>query len=137
MSFPSPYKDTQDSLADGINQAIRELDKLKPEKIGGAAFLGKNSGLTIDFENVKDSFLNQEMSSSGHVIRQMIKLFEGLPNWGHPLTMYNVAPQENTAAVVAAILTEIFAPNILEGECLTVQIGQGLEWIISFGLKQT
>lgn len=39
-----------------------------------------------------------------------------MPNWGHPLTMSNVNPQGNTAAIVAAILTKIFAPNILEGE---------------------
>jgi len=115
-SFPSPYRGKKDSLAEGINQAIRELDKLKPEKKGGAAFLGTNSALTIDFENVKNSSLSLEMSSSENVIKQMIKLFEGMPNWGHPLTMCNVAPQGNTAAIVAAILTEIFAPNILEGE---------------------
>ncbi len=115
-SFPSPFKGANDSLADGVNQAIRELDHLKPEKVGGPAFLGKNSALTIDFENVKDSTLSQKMNTSGNVIKQMIKLFEGLPNWGHPLTMCNVVPQGNTAAVVAAILCEIFAPNLLEGE---------------------
>jgi glutamate/tyrosine decarboxylase-like PLP-dependent enzyme len=115
-SFPSPYRGERDSLADGIDEAIRELDKLKPEKAGGAAFLGTNPALTIDFENVKNSSLNPKMSTSGDVIKQVIKLFEGLPNWGHPLTMCNVSPQGNTAAIVAAILTEIFAPNILEGE---------------------
>jgi len=56
------------------------------------------------------------MNTAGEVTKQVIKLFEGLPNWGHPLTMCNVSPQGNTAAIVAAILTEIFAPNILEGE---------------------
>jgi len=115
-SFPSPYRSDKDSLADGINFAIRELDKLKPEKFGGAAFLGKNPELIIDFENVKKSMLSPHMSTSGEVIRQLIKLFEGLPNWGHPLTMSNVNPQGNTAAIIAAILSEIFAPNILEGE---------------------
>ena len=47
------------------------------------------------------------------VIEQVIHLFEGLPNWGHPLTMSNVNPQANTAAIVAAVLSEIFAPDIL------------------------
>jgi glutamate/tyrosine decarboxylase-like PLP-dependent enzyme len=115
-SFPSPYRGEKDSLADGINIAVRELDKLKPEKNGGSAFLGTNPALTIDFDNVKNSFLNPKMSSSEEVIKQVIKLFEGLPNWGHPLTMNNVNPQGNTAAIIAAILSEIFAPNILEGE---------------------
>lgn len=115
-SFPSPFSGERDSLAEGINDAIRELEKLKPEKVGGAAFLGTNPALTIDFENVKNSTLNAKMSTSGEVIKQVVKLFEGLPNWGHPLTMNNVTPQGNTAAIIAAILSEIFAPNILEGE---------------------
>ncbi|MGB2867652.1 MAG: aspartate aminotransferase family protein [Bacteroidota bacterium] len=103
-------------MADGIDDAIRELDKLKPEKAGGAAYLGTNPALTIDFENVKNSSLHPKMSTSGEVIKQVIMLFEGLPNWGHPLTMCNVNPQGNSAAIVAAILSEVFAPNILEGE---------------------
>ncbi len=115
-SFPSPYRGENDSLADGISDAIRELDRLKPEKTGGAAFLGTNSKLTIPFDTIKNSKLNQKMNSSENVIKQVIKLFEGLPNWGHPLTMNNVNPQGNSAAIVAAILTEVFAPNILEGE---------------------
>ena len=40
QSFPSPYKGEKDSLADEITKAIRTLDQLKPEKKGGAAFLG-------------------------------------------------------------------------------------------------
>jgi len=115
-SFPSPYRGEKDSLAEGISDAIRELDRLKPEKCGGAAYLGTNPALTIDFDNVKNISLNPKMSTSENVIKQVIQLFEGLANWGHPLTMCNVTPQGNTAAIVAAILTEIFAPNILEGE---------------------
>lgn len=115
-SFPSPYRGDKDSLADGINDAVRELDNLKPEKVGGSAFLGTNSKLTIDFDTVKDSSLNPKMSNSKDVIKQVVKLFEGMPNWGHPLTMNNVTPQGNTAAIIAAILSEVFAPNILEGE---------------------
>ena len=111
-SFPSPYKNERDSLADGIEDAIRQLDQLKPEKNGGPAYLGTNPALTIDFEDIKDSYLSPKMNTSTEVIRQVIKLFEGLPNWGHPLTMCNVNPQGNTAAIVAAVLSEIFAPNI-------------------------
>ncbi len=116
QSFPSPYSGKRDSLADGLDEAVRGLDKLKPEKLESAAFLGTNPALTIDFDRVKESTLNPKTSTSREVITQVIKLFEGLPNWGHPLTMNNVNPQGNTAAIIAAILSEIFAPNILEGE---------------------
>jgi glutamate/tyrosine decarboxylase-like PLP-dependent enzyme len=116
QSFPSPYKGEKDSLADEISKAVLTLDQLKPEKNGGSAFLGTDPKLVIDFEHVKEAVLENGMQTSGEVIQQAIKLFEGLPNWGHPLTMNNVNPQGNTAAIVASILTEIFAPNILEGE---------------------
>lgn len=116
QSFPSPFRGEKDALAEGINAAIVELDKLKPEKEGGAAFLGTNPDLTIDFEKVKDSFLSPKMQSTDEVVGDVVKLFEGLPNWGHPLTMNNVNPQGNTAGIIAAILAEVFAPNILEGE---------------------
>ena len=115
-AFPSPFREDKDPLADGIAMAVDAIDKLKPGKTGGAAFLGTNPALTIDFENVKKSHLQQKMGSTSKVIEQVIQLFEGMPNWGHPLTMNNVNPQANTAAIVAAMLTEIFAPNILEGE---------------------
>jgi len=115
-SFPSPFGGETDPLALGIASAVIEIDKLKPPKLNGAAFLGNNPALTIDFENVKDAQLGAETSTFDEVIHQVIHLFEGMPNWGHPLTMNNVNPQANTAAIVAAMLTEIFAPNTLEGE---------------------
>jgi glutamate/tyrosine decarboxylase-like PLP-dependent enzyme len=116
QSFPSPYKGEKDSLANEVTQAIHLLDQLKPEKNGGSAFLGTDPKLVIDFEHVKEAVLENGMQTSSEVIQKAIKMFEGLPNWGHPLTMNNVNPQGNTAAIVASILTEIFAPNILEGE---------------------
>lgn len=38
------------------------------------------------------------------------------PNWGSPLTMCNVSPQGNTAAIIASMLSQVFAANTLEGE---------------------
>lgn len=50
------------------------------------------------------------------VLNDVISTFEGLPNWGHPLNMSNICPQENYAAIAASMLTQIFSPNILEAE---------------------
>jgi len=116
QSFPSPFRGEHDPLAEGIYEAIRGLDLLKPAPVNGPAFLGTDSSLEIDFATVKTARLAPAMASSTEVIQQVIKLFEGLPNWGHPLTMSNVMPQANTAAIVAAILTEIFSPDIMESE---------------------
>src|SRR5262249_41907329 len=98
-SFPSPFRGDGDPLAQNIVKAIQHLNDLRPEK-GGPAYLGTNPALTIDFEKVKDTELSPEMSSVHDVINQAVQLFEGMPNWGHPLTMCNVVPQANTAALI-------------------------------------
>lgn len=116
LSFPSPFRGDHDPLAKGIYHAIQGLDLLKPEPSGGPAYLGTDSASRIDFEGVKTARIAPRMETSTEVIKQVIELFEGLPNWGHPLTMNNVNPQANTASIVAAILSEIFSANILEGE---------------------
>ncbi len=114
-AFPSPFRGDHDPLAQNILKAIRHLNELRPER-GGPAYLGENPALTIDFEAVKEAALSPHMASVHDVINQAVQLFEGMPNWGHPLTMCNVIPQPNTAALIAAMLAQVFSPNILEGE---------------------
>lgn len=115
-SFASPFRDTENSLANAIGQAVAAIDALKPEKDQGGAFVGTNADLTIDFQKVKDCTLPQKSRPLEVVVKEIIQTFEGLPNWGHPLNMSNVCPQENMAAIVASMLTQVFSPNILEGE---------------------
>ena len=113
--FPSPFKGVDDPLAKAIYSAVSKLDTMKPA-VDGPAFLGEKPELTIDFAHVKEAKLAPKMMKVDDVINECIKMYEGLPVWGHPLTMCNVIPPSNTASIIAAILTEIFAPNILEGE---------------------
>ncbi len=114
-AFPSPFRGDGDPLARAISGAIVHLNELRPEP-GGPAYLGANPNLTIDFDKVKEARLAPGMAEVDDVISQAVALFEGMPNWGHPLTMCNVIPQANTAAIVAAMLTQVFSPNMLEGE---------------------
>ncbi|MGL5605732.1 MAG: pyridoxal phosphate-dependent decarboxylase family protein, partial [Plesiomonas sp.] len=114
-AFPSPFGDEQDGLATAIGHAVKKLNQLRPQK-NGPAYLGDNPALTIDFAKVKDVSMADKMSTTEKVINETTQLFEGLPNWGHPLTMCNVIPQANSASIIAAVLSEIFSPNILEGE---------------------
>ena len=50
------------------------------------------------------------------VLDDVVKLFEGAPNWGNPLTMCNVIPQANIAGMVASMLSQVFSLNIVDGE---------------------
>ena len=113
--FPSPFRGTKDPLAQQIEKFVEKLDKLRPEK-GGPAYLGKSGALTYNYPDVKNIEINQKMGDLDAVLDDVVKLFEGAPNWGNPLTMCNVIPQANTAAIVASMLSQVFSANILEGE---------------------
>jgi L-2,4-diaminobutyrate decarboxylase len=113
--FPSPFRGKRDPLAHQIEKFVERLDMLRPEP-GGPAYRGKSGALTYTYPEVKDIAINQKMGDLDAVLDDVIALFEGAPNWGNPLTMCNVIPQSNTAAIIASMLSQVFSANILEGE---------------------
>jgi len=113
--FPSPFRGGKDPLAQQIEKFVERLDQLRPEP-GGPAYLGKSGALTYTYPDVKNIAINQEMGDLDTVLDDVVKLFDGAPNWGNPLTMCNVIPQSNTAAIIASMLSQVFSVNILEGE---------------------
>jgi L-2,4-diaminobutyrate decarboxylase len=113
--FPSPFRGGNDELAKQIEKFIEKIDELRPEK-GGPAFLGDSGALTYSYPEVKNVKINQEMGDLNTVLDGVVEMFNGAPNWGHPMTMFNVAPQGNTAAIIASMLGQVFAVNALEGE---------------------
>ncbi len=114
-AFPSPTRGGSDSLATAIANAVRQIDDLRPEPLG-PAYLGKDPRLHIDYDSVRNARIPAHMADPDDVIRQVVGLFEGAPNWGHPLTMCNVVPQANTVAIIAGMLAQVYSLNILEGE---------------------
>jgi glutamate/tyrosine decarboxylase-like PLP-dependent enzyme len=114
-AFPSPFRSENDPLALAVGEAIRLIDDLRPAAIG-PAFLGSNAALQYDFDDVRKARIPEAMAKAQDVVREVVDLFEGAPNWGHPLTMCNVIPQSNTVAIIAGMLSQVFSPNILEGE---------------------
>ncbi|MBD2505363.1 pyridoxal phosphate-dependent decarboxylase family protein [Anabaena azotica] len=120
-AFPTYYStDSSDPFADMLHQAIRYLDQLKPPQPQLSAsetpgYLGGDpSG--PHYGNVTQTKLGDKMSSIADVLKQAADLFKGMPNWNHPLVMANVIPPANTAAIIAAMMTQVFSPNIIEGE---------------------
>ena len=113
--FPLPYRGGKDPLAEQIGKFVGKLDELRPEK-GGPAYLGDSGALTWTYPEVKDIKIQQEMGSLDGVLDEVVKMFNGLGNWGSPLTMCNVLPQGNTAAIMASMMAQVFAPSLIEGE---------------------
>jgi L-2,4-diaminobutyrate decarboxylase len=114
-AFPSPFKSDSDPLAAAIGNAVRQIDDLRPASLG-PAYLGSDPRLHIDYDTVRRARLAPGMADPADVVQQVVKLFEGAPNWGHPLTMCNVVPQANTVAIIAGMLAQVYSLNILEGE---------------------
>lgn len=115
--FAPPFKNTgNDRFAILMAEAIKSIDALKPSHMNSSAFLGNNPELTITRTFAQKAVLPLKGESFTKVLQDVISTFEGLPNWGHPLNMSNICPQENYAAIAASMLTQIFSPNILEAE---------------------
>lgn len=113
--FPLPYRGGKDPLAEQIGKFVGKLDMLRPEK-GGPAYLGDNAELTWTYPEVKDVKIAQEMGPIDDVLNGVVDMFQGLGNWGSPLTMCNVLPQGNTAAIMASMMAQVFAASLIEGE---------------------
>ena len=113
--FPSPFRGQKDELAHQIEHFVEKIDRLRPKK-GGPAYLGTKPALTYIYPDVKNIAVRQEMGKIDDVIDDVIELYQGAPNIGSPLAMFNVAPQPNTAAIIASMLGQVFPSNYLEEE---------------------
>lgn len=117
QAFPSPYHQAPDPLASLVADAITKVDNLKQEK-GGSSLLGTGpfDPQGPRYEEAQKAELAPKMQGLPETIEQAVELFKGLSNWNHPLTMPNVIPPANIASMTSAMLTEVFSPNIIEGE---------------------
>ncbi|RZJ51283.1 MAG: aspartate aminotransferase family protein [Chryseobacterium sp.] len=115
--FASPIQDeSTETFAHVLKEAILAINSLKPKHRNSSSFLGENPNLTVTRDFSQKAVLKPKGESFTEVLDHIISTFEGLPNWGHPLNMSNICPQQNYAAIAASMLTQMFSPNILEAE---------------------
>ncbi|WP_343562071.1 pyridoxal phosphate-dependent decarboxylase family protein [Kiloniella sp. b19] len=138
--FPAPDRNPAEDnlLQQAVSKAVERVNALKQEP-GGPGYLGKIPSVNPqdynahcnnqpDYSKAKTARLAEKVSSVNEVIDQSAALFEGMPNWNSPLTMPNVIPPANIGGMVAAMMTEIFSPNIIEGE---------YAWNVEFSEKES
>jgi glutamate/tyrosine decarboxylase-like PLP-dependent enzyme len=120
-AFPSPWKEAgEDQNFENIfHSAVSQLDEMKHprmfrEQKAWQGYLG--DPILPNYSNCKNAKLNHKMTPLPKVIKELVNFFNGMPNWNHPQTMCNVVPPSNTASIIGSTLTQIFSPNILEGE---------------------
>jgi len=80
----------------------------------------------------KQIVLDQNKNDARKVLDYIINLFNGLPNWAHPLTQINLMPPTTAVSVVTAFLTALFNPDICSPELAGEQIAQAEERIVKF-----
>lgn len=120
-AFPSPWRETgKDQIFENtFLSAVALLNQMKHSRVyrdekAWQGYLGDPA--LPDYRDCKDAELNEESMPLDQVIEELVRLFNGMPNWNHPQIMANVVPPANTAAIVGSSLCQIFNPNILEGE---------------------
>jgi len=120
-AFPSPWKEEGDDqiFEQTFLNAVGQLNKMKhprmyQEQKAWQGYLGDPA--LPDYSSCKDVKFEEQMRPLPEVINELVNFFNGIPNWNHPQTMCNVVPPPNTASIIGSTLTQIFSPNILEGE---------------------
>ncbi len=120
-AFPSPWREVgNDQIFENtFLNAVNQLDKMKhprmyKEQKAWKGYLGDPD--LPDYSKCKDVRLGEKMQPLNHVIKDLVGLFNGMWNWNHPQIMCNVVPPSNTASIIGSTLTNIFSPNIIEGE---------------------
>jgi L-2,4-diaminobutyrate decarboxylase len=120
-AFPSPWQDAGEdqSFEATFRSAVALLNGMKHPR----AFQNQNAWQGYlgdpalpDYTACRDARLEDRSKPLSEVIEELVRLFNGMPNWNHPQTMANVVPPANTAAIIGATLANVFNPNILEGE---------------------
>ena len=120
-AFPSPWREEGDDqiFENTFLSAVAQLNKMKhprmyQEQKAWQGYLGEPA--LPDYSKCKDVQFEEHMKPLPVVIEELVKFFNGMPNWNHPQTMCNVVPPPNTASIIGSTLCQIFSPNILEGE---------------------
>lgn len=120
-AFPSPWREAKKDqvFENTFLDAVAQVDKMKHGRVfqdqkAWQGYLGDPA--LPDYSKCKDVQLNEEMQPLEVVIDELVNFFNGMPNWNHPQTMWNVVPPSNIAAIIGTTLCSIFNPNIIEGD---------------------
>lgn len=113
--FPNPFN-VQDDFTAEVKASLDQLQGTRPPE-GGPAYLGSpGSEKGPDYDTGKTAKIPSSANNLSDVVNDLVSRFDGMPIWSHPLTVTNVIPPANKASIIAAMMTEIYSPNIIEGE---------------------
>jgi len=113
--FPSPFN-VPDDFTQVIAGSLGALQLTRPAE-GGPGYLGEPGGENgPDYAPGKTAKMPSPLGTIPGTVSDLVSRFDGMPIWNHPLTLPNVIPPANKASIIAAMMTEVYSPNIIEGE---------------------
>ncbi|HEV3340777.1 MAG TPA: pyridoxal-dependent decarboxylase [Pirellulales bacterium] len=110
--FPQPVSDpVHDAyVAFSVLRALDQVDRLK----GQSPILGRP--VEPDFAAAQGARLVEPGRTLEDVIPELVKHFEGMQIWGHPLSQINVVPPPSIAGILGVLLAAMFNPNLCSEE---------------------
>jgi glutamate/tyrosine decarboxylase-like PLP-dependent enzyme len=110
--FPQPVSDpVHDAyVAFSVLRALDQVDRLK----GQSPILGRP--VEPDFAAARKARFIEQGRALEDVIPELVKHFEGMQIWGHPLSQINVVPPPSIAGILGVLLAAMFNPNLCSDE---------------------
>ncbi|HWB12646.1 MAG TPA: pyridoxal-dependent decarboxylase [Pirellulales bacterium] len=110
--FPQPVSDpVHDAyVAFSVLRALDQVDRLK----GQSPILGRP--VEPDFAAARKARFVEQGRPLEDVIPELVKHFEGMQIWGHPLSQINVVPPPSIAGILGVLLAAMFNPNLCSEE---------------------
>lgn len=114
--FPDAYADSND-LRNLIEQTVEPIyDMIPKNRRLDRAWIGNNPHLEIDYNTVRNITMPLKGQSERNVVEDVIKIFNGLQYNGSCMIAPNVYPQPNRVTFFSSIFSNVFCPNIIDGE---------------------
>ncbi len=110
--FPQPVSErTEDAyFVLSIVRALEEVHALKST----IPRLGPPK--TLDYGLAERARMEAEPWELEAITRTLVEELEGMPNWGHPHTQFNVVPPPSIPSVIGSLLSTISNPNLVSDD---------------------
>lgn len=125
MNVKNVFGDYNGSVTEEVLEKIRSIESLKLK-----ADQSKTESSIYSFnyfDYLKDKTLNEEGMDFEEIAKELVPLFEGLPNWNNPETLLNVIPPANIPALATTLYTKMFNPNFSQDKYTGLLLASELE----------
>ena len=125
MDVKKIFGDYLNPVTDDVFAKIKLLESLKIAGEHGSSGGSIYSFNYFDYLNGKK--LNEEGMDFEDIAKDLVPLFEGIPNWNNPETLLNVIPPPNIPALATSLYTKMFNANFSQDKYTGLLLARELE----------